>query len=182
MKTINALILALLAIPLAAAEPVKVGDTDVTFVPPDGFKPVPQEIIDVKWPSQRAPKFVVGNDDASTTVAYDLKPHVIPQDKLGEVQKSFTQLFGRMIPGLEWKKNEIVEHSGRKWLFMEMTSTAIDTDIHNMMMITGYGNRMLVFNFNSTKEDFPKFEKALRASLASIKIPEAQNKSGKGNR
>ena len=122
----------------------------------------------------------MGNETASTTVAYDLKPDVIPQDKLGEVQKTFTQLFGRMIPGLEWKKNKIIEHSGRKWLFMEMTSTAIDTDIYNIMM-TGYDSRMLIFNFNSTKEDFPKFEKALRASLASIKTPEA-NKSEQGNR
>jgi hypothetical protein len=181
MKTIHALFIALFAIPFVDAGPIKVGDTNVTFEPPKGFKPVPQEIIDVKWPSKRAPKFVVGNETASTTVAYDLKPNVIPQDKLGEVQKTFTQLFGRIIPGLEWKKNQIIEHSGRKWLFMEMTSKAIDTDIYNIMMMTGYDNRMLIFNFNSTKEDFPKFEKALRASLASIKIPEA-NKSEQGNR
>jgi hypothetical protein len=56
---------------------------------------------------------------------------------------------------------------------METTSSAIDTDIYNIMMLTGYDNRMLIFNFNSTKEDFPKFEKALRASLASIQIPKA---------
>jgi len=181
MKAALTTLIALSATLIASADPIKVGDTEVTFDPPTGFKPLAQEIIDVKWPTNRAPKFVVGNESASTTVAYDLKPHVIPQDKLGEVQKQFTQLFERMIPGLDWKKNEIIEHSGRKWIFMEMTSSAVDTDIHNIMMITGYDNRMLVFNFNSTKKDFPKYEKALRASLKSIKIPKA-NKSKQSNR
>ena len=171
MKTIPLLLAVLLFPSFALAEPIKVHDTKVTFDPPPSFKPVPQEIIDLKWPSKRAPQFVVGNESASTTVAYDLKPHQIPQDKLGEVQKSFTQLFERIIPGIRWKKNEIVEHSGQNWIFMEMTSRAVDTDIHNIMFLTGYQGKMLIFNFNSTKEDFPKFENSLRASLKSIKLP-----------
>ena len=174
MKIIQLLIAVLLFPSLALAEPIKVGDTKVTFDPPPGFKLVPKEIIDLKWPSKRAPQFVVGNESASTTVAYDLKPNRIPQDKLGEVRKSFTRLFERIVPGIQWKKNELVEHSGQKWIFMEMTSRAVDTDIHNIMFLTGYQGKMLVFNFNSTKEEFPKSEKSLRASLKSIKLPNSK--------
>src|SRR5689334_749420 len=125
MKNISSLLIALLSSSLASAESVKVADTEVTFEVPVGFKAVPQEIIDIKWPRKQAPRFVVGNESATTTVAYDLKPHEIPQDKLGEVQKTFTEGFERVIPGIEWRKNEILEHSGQKWLFMEMTSRAI---------------------------------------------------------
>ena len=64
MKTIHALFIPMLAIQFVAAEPIKVGDTNVTFEPPKGFKPVPQEIIDVKWPSKRAPKFGRGERDS----------------------------------------------------------------------------------------------------------------------
>ena len=165
---------ALLFSSFARAEPVNIHDTKVTFEPPPGFKPVPKEIIDLKWPNNRAPQYVVGNESASTTVAYDLKPNRIPQDKLGEVQETFTRLFDRLIPGIEWKKNEIIEHSGQKWLFMEMTSRAIDTDIHNILFVTGYQGKMLIFNFNSTKDEFSKFEKDLRASLKSIKLPNSE--------
>lgn len=155
----------------AFADPVKVGDSEVTFTPPPGFKPVPQEIIDVKWPSNRAPQFAVGNEGAATTVAYDLKDHDIPQDKLDEARKEFAQMFPRLIPGLEWKKNELIELSGQKWVCFEMTSSAVDTDIHNIMLFTGFKGKMLIFNFNSTKEQFPKYEKELRESLNSIKLP-----------
>jgi hypothetical protein len=60
---------------------------------------------------------------------------------------------------------------------MEMTSRAVDTDIYNIMFVTGYEDQMLVFNFNSTKEDFQQFEGKLRASLKSITIPTANQSS-----
>lgn len=153
------------------ADPIKVGDTEVSFEAPEGFKPLSREMIAAKWPTNRAPAYAVGTPNGSTTVAYDLKPNSIPQEALPEVQKSFTQLFERMIPGIAWKKNEIIEHSGQKWLLMEMTSNAVDTDIYNIMLMTGFQGKMLVFNFNSTKEDFSKHEAELRKSLKSVKLP-----------
>ena len=157
--------------PALFAEPIKVADTEVTFEAPEDFKPLSKEIIATKWPTNRAPAYAIGTPSGSTTVAYDLKPNNIPQEALPEVQKSFTELFERMIPGIAWKKNEIIEQSGQKWLLMEMTSNAVDTDIYNIMLMTGFEGKMLVFNFNSTKEDFPKYEAALRKSLKSVKLP-----------
>ncbi|MCH2124820.1 MAG: hypothetical protein MK165_08510 [Pirellulaceae bacterium] len=171
MKRITVLLLTILISFPVFADPIKVAETDVTFAPPDGFKALPQEIIDLKWPNKRAPKFVVGNDNASTTVAYDIKPNNLPQKDLVDAQKVFTDIFEKIVPDIEWEKNEIIEHSGQKWLLMEMTSRAIDTNIYNIMFATGYKGQMLMFNFNSTKEDFPKYEKQLRASLKSVQLP-----------
>lgn len=154
-----------------SADTITVADTAVTFEAPDEFKPLSKEMIAKKWPTNRAPAFAVGTSSGATTVAYDLKPHNIPQEALPEVQKSFKELFDRMIPGIVWKKNEIIEHSGQKWLLMETTSNAVDTDIYNIMLLTGYQGKMLVFNFNSTKEDFPRYEDALRMSLKSVTLP-----------
>lgn len=166
------LVTALIAIssPLRA-DPIKVGDTEVTFEAPEGFEPLSKEVIAIKWPAAKAPPYAVGTPSGSTTVAYDLKPYDVPQEALPEVQKSFTHVFERIVPGIAWKKNEIIEHSGQKWLLMEMTSNAIDADIYNILLVTGFDGRMLVFNFNSTKEDFPRYEAALRKSLNSVKLP-----------
>ncbi len=153
------------------ADPIEVAKTGITFEAPEGFEPLAKEIIALKWPANRAPAYAVGNESASTTVAYDLKPNNIPQKDLPAVKKSFTKFFERMIPGLQWKKNKIVEISGQNWILMEMTTDAIDTDIYNIMLVTGYKGKMLLFNFNSTKEDFPKYEAKLRKSLRSIKLP-----------
>ena len=154
-----------------SADLIEVTDTGVTFEAPEGFRPLSNELIAAKWPTNRAPAFAVGTPTGGATVAYDLKPNNIPQEALPEMRKSFTELFERTIPGIAWKKNEIIEHSGQKWLLMEMTSNAVDTDIYNMMLLTGFRGKMLVFNFNSTKEDFPKYEAALRRCLTSVKLP-----------
>ncbi len=152
------------------AETISLDGGAITFEAPDEFKPVPQEIIDIKYPSSRAPKYVIGNESAATTIAYDLKPHNIPPDQINEAREAFTQMFPRMIPGLEWKENKVITLAGRKWGYMEMTSTAIDTDIYNIMLFTGYKGQMLIFNFNSTKEEFSKYEGVLRKSLNTINI------------
>jgi hypothetical protein len=152
------------------AETITFEDGAISFEAPQGFKPLSQEIIALKYPSSSAPKYVIGNDSASTTIAYDIKPHNIPADKLDEARLAFSQMFSRIIPGLQWRENKISEISGRRWGYMEMTSTAVDTDIYNIMIFAGYKGQMLAFNFNSTKQDFPKYEQALRDSIKSIRI------------
>ena len=178
MKKI-ALICSLLLCGWAPADLVKLDGGKVTFEAPEGFKKLAQDVIDKKWPSKRGPAFVVGNEAATTTIAYDIKPFKVPADELPKVQKSFTDQFSRIIPGIAWKKNKIIKLAGRNWIYLEMTSNAVDTDIYNMMLVTGYEGKMLVFNFNSTKEEFPQYEKRLRKSLNSISFKAGAKKQKK---
>ncbi|MGH1350572.1 MAG: hypothetical protein ACRBBN_07170 [Methyloligellaceae bacterium] len=172
MKTVlSAVVLLLFAGIACQAEPIQIEKTGITFEAPKGFKPLSKSIMALKWRRGNPPKFAVGNEKATTTVAYDLKPHAIPQDKMDEIKTSFTKLFGRLIPGIKWIEQKVIEKEGQKWLFLELTSNAVDTDIHNIMLITGYKDKMLIFNFNSTKQDFPVYEKELRKSISSIRLP-----------
>lgn len=169
---INTLISLFLMLPLGLiyAEKISLDNGNITFEPPKGFKPLTNKIIKIKYPLSRRPKYVVGNKSASTTIAYDIKPNNIPQGKINEVRSSLTKMFPRLVPNLQWKANKIITLSGRQWIYFELTSTAIDTDIYNIMILTAYKNKMLIFNFNSTKEEFKKYEKFLRKSIKSIKI------------
>lgn len=153
------------------AKEVKIGNSGISFDAPNGFSSLSQELIDIKWPQKRAPKWVVGNNSGTTTIAYDLKPNDISKAPLEKLMSYFKTTFEKVIPGIAWKKREIIELAGQKWIFMEMTSSAIDTDIYNILLITSYEKKMLMFNFNSTKEDFIKYELALRKSIDTINIP-----------
>lgn len=44
----------------------------------------------------------------------DSGAHQIPQNQLNAVLTSFEQTFNRIIPGIEWKKKEIIEINGQK--------------------------------------------------------------------
>ena len=43
------------------AEEVYIKDTGISFEAPDEFNALTQEIIDIKWPNNRAPRWAVGN-------------------------------------------------------------------------------------------------------------------------
>ena len=152
------------------ADVIEVGDTGVTFDAPEEFKPLPKEIIEAKWPNRNGPRFVIGNERGTTTIAYDVKSEDLSNADFDELRAAFEQTFDRVIPGIQWKANRVFEHDGKQWIYLEMTSNAIDTDIYNIVMLTGVEQRMVIFNFNSTKEDFPKYENVLRQSLASIRV------------
>ena len=142
----------------------------VSFDAPDGFSELTTDEIRQKWISGAPPKFAVGNARRTTTIAYDLKPHKISANQLGEVKTFFEKTFERIIPGLAWQRRELIEHGGQTWILFEMTSNAIDTDIHNLMLFTPYREQLLIFNFNSTRQEFPALEAALRRSLQTIRL------------
>lgn len=155
---------------VASAATFTIPDTGVSFDAPAGFTQLTAEEIGNKYLSNRAPTFVVGNARRTTTIAADLKPTELPKDKLAEVQASFEKVFDRIIPGIDWKERKLMDLQGQQWIFLEMTSRAVDTDIHNIMLVTPHKGKMLVFNFNSTKGEFPAVEKDLRKSLQSISL------------
>ena len=154
----------------AEAKTFSLANGGVIFDVPDKFAPMSAKLIKIKYPRGGAPRFVLSTPSTQTSIAYDLKPNTIPQEKIGEARAAFTKLFPRLIPGLKWIKNDVIMLAGQKWILMEITSSAIDTDIHNIMLITGYKGKMLLFNFNSTKKEFPQYEAALRKSIQTIKI------------
>jgi len=152
------------------AETFKLDDGKISFAAPQGFKPLSQALIRLKYPRARPPRYVIGNKNAATTIAYDLKPRPLPKNRLQDMKVAMTRILPRLVPGLTWLKRDIITLSGQKWLLLELTSTAIDTDIYNIMLFTSYKGRMLAFNFNSTKKEFPKYDAALRRSIKSIRI------------
>ena len=171
MKIIRPLLIILsLLTGLVSAKDISLDEGSVSFVVPDDFTELTEAEITLKFRSARAPKQVVGNEGRTTSIAYQFQEQPTKQSDLPEVQKAFTPLFDRMIPGIEWKQNALVDLAGQKWLLMEMTSRAVDQDIHNIVLITSHKGKMLMFNFNSTKKEFQKMEKLLRQSINSIKL------------
>jgi len=90
------------------AKKIEIDDGAVVFNAPDSFTELTKEEIALKYPSNRAPRFVVGNESRATTIAYDIKSHAILEDQLDAVMKSFEQTFNRIVPGIEWKKKEMI--------------------------------------------------------------------------
>ncbi|MCA0244719.1 MAG: hypothetical protein LCI02_28260 [Proteobacteria bacterium] len=171
LNRLIALLLPLCLALAAHAAEVVTPDSIVSFTVPDEFTTFSSDEIKQKWPTSASPpSFAVGNPKRSTSIAYDLKANPLRAENLDQALKAFEAVFSRIVPGIVWKRREMVELAGRKWVMMELTSNAIDSDIYNIMLITSFRGRMLTLNFNSTKRDFEQMEPALRRSVASLKV------------
>ena len=155
---------------LASAEIVTLPGNAISFDAPAGFTPLTKEQIAQKWVRGIPPVFAVGNAKRTTTIAYNMSNQPVTDGDLEGKVKAFEQLFDKVIPGIVWKKKEVTSIGGRKWIHLEMTSSAIDTDIYNILLGTPYEGKLVLLNFNSTKEDFPKLEASLRKAMGTLSV------------
>lgn len=153
----------------AVAKEISLDEGSVVFTVPDEFTPLSAEEIAKKYPRANAPENVIGTADGRrTTVAYQLKAQPVQPAQLPMVQEVLTKALNQSIPGIAWKQNDLIDLAGQKWIMLEMTSEGADQDIHNMVLVTSHKGKMLMFNFNSTKKEFPKVEAKLKSSIRSI--------------
>lgn len=166
------LICCLVAQPVFANERVALGDGRVSFIPPAGFKQLVKEEIAKKYFRGNPPQYAFANETLSTSVAITFSSTNLSPEQLPEYKDAMETMLPRLIPGLQWLKREFVEMTGRKWLHLEMTSHAIDTDIHNHIYSTSFNGKALIFGFNSTVKEYPKMKEALEKSVQTIKLNE----------
>lgn len=149
---------------------ISVGDERVSFIPPPAFKPLTREQIVLKFPRINPPQYVFANEKQSVTAAVTFASANMAPDQLQEFKEAMEQMLPRMIPGLKWITRELVTINHRKWLHLEMTSYAIDTDIHNHLYATSFNGKALLFAFNSTVKEYPQAKAELARSAQSIQV------------
>jgi hypothetical protein len=142
----------------------------VSFVPPAGFRPMTEEMIRFKFPRGNPPQQVYANEKMSVSVAITFSPQVLSPRQLPDLKSAMEQTLPGLVPGLAWLAREIVEINGVEWVHFELTSHAIDTDIHNHMYMTSFNGKMLGFNFNSTIAQYETYKEELARSRESIRI------------
>jgi len=155
-----------------AQDTVSLADGRLSFSVPSGFRALTDQEITLKYPSARPPQYVYANDGGGVSIAVTFSETVVSLEQLTELKLVLEQTLPRMVPGLQWLVREEAEINGRPWVHFELTSSAIDTDIHNHMYMTSFDGRMLGINMNSTVGEYEAVMGALTQSRDSIRVVE----------
>jgi hypothetical protein len=142
-------------------------DGYVSFMAPLDFTELTSEEIATKFPLGVPPRRAIGNARRTTSISFDLLDQPAPSTDLNALRGSLMQSFAQ-LPKLKWIASEVRRAGSGNWAYLEFTCAAADQEIHNVMLLSVYKDRPLLFNFSSTVVEFPRFERALRASMASI--------------
>jgi hypothetical protein len=157
----------------ASAEVITIFDGKLSLDIPAGFTEMSPEEISFKFPRTNSPVAAYANEARSIAISITRSSQELKAEELEDLQSQLTELFPRIIPGLTWKANEIVEVNGKKWIHMEMLSFAVDTDIHNHMFMTELDGKSFGINLNAPESIYDtKVQEIFRKVSASFKITE----------
>lgn len=141
-----------------------------TFEAPDGFTALSPEEIKAYFTRGRPPTFALGDEKRRTTITYEIRAITIPPDKLPEVKSSLEAQMAELLPGLEFKKKEVVKMRGQPWLYFEHVVPGNDYDVYSILLLTPRSPKVLIMNFSCPKDDFPEMEPIFRRSIRSISL------------
>ena len=151
-------------------------DGQLSFVAPPGFTPLTAEEIAQKFPRGNPPRNVLGNSRRTTTIAYDLLDQRAPSNDLEAARKTFVGIYEQTFRGLKWVATDRRPVGALQTAYFEFTAPAADQEIHNVVLVSVYSGRVLMFNFNSTVTEFSQVEPSLRKAMASIATAPARGR------
>jgi hypothetical protein len=167
------LVLALLAgaLPADAREQLVFAGGRVSLDLPAGFTRMSQELIDTKYPRGSAPEHAFSNAATTVSLAGGYTANAgLTRERLPEFREFMESNLERTIPGLRWISRGIVDIAGWPWIRLELLSNAIDTEIHNVMLMTELDGGMAGVNFNATVGEWEAYREALAASEGSLRV------------
>jgi hypothetical protein len=145
-------------------------DNKVELKIPKDFEIMSEEMMKLKYPSERRPALVYTNESGGINVALNLTQNDANQDIISAYKDNFVQSFKNLYPSAEWKDSGVNEINGRKVGYLELVTPAIDTEIYNLIFFTDLDGKLLLCTFNCTKKDITEWTSIAKEIMNSLKI------------
>ncbi|WP_462253463.1 hypothetical protein [Ferruginibacter sp.] len=137
---------------------------------PKSFEIMSEEMLKVKYPSERRPTLVYTNESGGINVALNLTQSKAAQNIISVYKDKFVETFKNVYPSADWKDKNVKEINGRKVGYLELITPAIDTEIYNLMFFTDVDGKLLICSFNCTKKNIPEWTAIAKEIMNSLKV------------
>ena len=177
MKNLKLVFIGMLLIPLLSMTIGKIElelksllDDKVELKIPKEFDIMPEELMKLKYPSERRPTLVYSNESGGINVALNLTQNKASQDLIEPYVENFVNTFKNIYPSAEWKGSGVKEINGQKIGYLKLITPAIDTKIYNVMFFTDLDGKLLLSTFNCTEKSITEWEQTADEIMNSLKI------------
>ncbi|NQY30156.1 MAG: hypothetical protein HRT69_11885 [Flavobacteriaceae bacterium] len=179
MKRVKLLFIGLLIIPLLSMTIEKIElevkslfDDKVELKIPIEFDIMSEELMKLKYPSERRPTLVYSNESGGINVALNFTENKASQELIEPYVDNFVNTFKNMYPSAEWKGSGAKNINGKKVGFLKLITPAIDTKIYNVIFFTDLNGKLLLCTFNCTEKSIKEWETTADEIMNSLKIKE----------
>jgi hypothetical protein len=137
---------------------------------PKDFKIMSEELMKLKYPTDKRPTLVYTNESGEINVALNLTQNPATQGAIPFYQEGLVQSFKNLYPVAEWKDSGLKTINGKVVGYIELITPAIDTDIYNLIFITDLDGKLLLCTFNCTKRNMAEWTSTAQDIMNSLKI------------
>ena len=163
-------IVAALALPARAAD-IETPSGTFRFDPPQGYTELSAQEIDAKFGRNgRKPIKVFGNASRGSTVSVTWSQQKLTQAALPQFKEAMENLLPKLTPGLVFNERQLRTIGARRWVYLDSTVPAADTDIRNLMYLSDLGGHMIGVNFNATVAEFASQQDGFEAAAQTLKV------------
>jgi len=145
-------------------------DDKVELKIPADFDIMSEEMMKLKYPSERRPSIVYTNEAASINVALNLTENRASQEAIEPYLDNLLQTFKNMYPSAEWTGSGIEVIDGRKVGYMKLITPAIDTEIYNCIFFTDLDGKLLLCTFNCVRDSKEEWQPIADEIMQSLKV------------
>lgn len=177
MKNLKLFILGIIILPLLSVAPDKVDFTTKSLLEdkielkiPKDFDIMSEELIKLKYPSDRRPTLVYSNETGEINVALNLTDNKANQDLIEPYVENLVTTFKNMYPSAKWKDSGTKVINGKKVGYLKLITPAIDTKIYNVLFFTDLDGKLLLCTFNCTEKNIKKWGTAGDEIMNSLQI------------
>jgi hypothetical protein len=150
--------------------PMTVAEGRLSLLIPKDFSLMDEDMLQVKYPSERRPTHVYTNKRGSVNIAVNHTSNRMQPTDLPIAHKQFESMFRNLYPSATWFTCEMVTINDREWFALDLRTPAIDTEIRNIMAGTSVEGRLLMVSVNITKELEDTWLEPAAAIIASLHV------------
>ncbi len=137
---------------------------------PKDFQVMSEEMLSIKYPSDRRPTLVYTNKSGGINVALNLTESRATQNEIPSYKDYLLETFKSAYPSAEWKSSGVTTINGRKVGYLEFVTPAIDTEIYNLFFFTDLDGKLLLCTFNCTIGSMNEWNSTAKEIMHSLRV------------
>jgi hypothetical protein len=142
----------------------------VEILLPKEFEVMSEEMMKLKYPSDRRPSLIYTDETGGINVAFNHIASKASQQQIDAYLENFVATFKNLHPSAEWHGTGVKTINGKKVGYLELTTPAIDTKIYNLIFFTDLEDRLLLCTFNCVERKQKEWKEPSQQIMASLKI------------
>jgi len=147
-----------------------ISDDEFSMILPEMFSVMSHEMAQIKYPSQSRPDFILTNPETTINLTFFHKDDEVTNADIEEVKNAIQEIMMRLHPTSKVIDSTVIEVQERNIAYFDFVSSAIDTNVYNLMFFFSLSGTLLMGSFNCLHQDMDDWKEIFIQMLQSVKF------------